>query len=249
MAVTRMLIIPAAGRGSRLGGHAPKALHPVDGRPMIDYLFARYTSIVGRIVVVLAPDGVKMFERYLAGTHYQVDYVVQHEPTGMLPAVLCARDIVAAHRPDSVWITWTDQIGISEHTAWQLADEIERHPEASFVFPTVRQIPPYVHYVRDHSGRISAVLRRRDGGQMPDVGESDAGLFAMSLETYLRDLDEYDRTLAPTTDSERNFLTFIPWLAERAVVHTFPLADAREAIGVNTPEDLRDIETLLRERA
>ena len=36
---------------------------------------------------------------------------------------------------------------------------------------------------------------------------------------------------------ERNFLPFLPWLAERAKVMTFEI-DAAEAQGINTPEDL-----------
>ena len=41
---------------------------------------------------------------------------------------------------------------------------------------------------------------------------------------------------------ERNFVPFVPWLAQRAEVVTFPCTDEREAVGINTPEELRMME-------
>jgi bifunctional N-acetylglucosamine-1-phosphate-uridyltransferase/glucosamine-1-phosphate-acetyltransferase GlmU-like protein len=247
---TRVLIIPAAGRGSRLGWDGPKALCPVAGKPMIDHLLERYASVVDRIVVVVSPAAAPAFERHFRTAGRAVECVAQPEPTGMLPAVLCARPAVETQRPDEVWITWCDQIGISAPTVRRLVEALDGDPGAALVFPTVRQAPPYIHFVRDAAGRIAGVLQRRDGDAMPDAGESDAGLFAMRRDGYLRDLVEYDR-LAPAAAGarERNFLPFIPWLAGRATVRTVDLGDAREAVGVNTPDDLRAVEAYLRERA
>jgi hypothetical protein len=85
---------------------------------------------------------------------------------------------------------------------------------------------------------------------MPEVGESDAGLFSLSQAAYLDLLGRF--AAAPGTGSatgERNFLPFIPWAAARGVVVTFPCTEAAEAIGVNTPEDLAAAERTLQRRA
>ena len=216
---------------------------------MIDHLLDRYGPHTDRIVVIAAPTALTRLRRHLATTSYRVECVVQHEPTGMLPAVLCAQSTISQHRPHHVWITWGDQIAIGAGTVHRLVDETERHPDAALVFPTVRQAPPYVHYARDAAGRIVRVLQRREGDQMPSAGESDAGLFALRLDTYLERLREYDRrTPSHTSTSERNFLPFIPWLAARTVVRTFPLTNGAEAVGVNTPDDLHALESYLRGR-
>ena len=81
---------------------------------------------------------------------------------------------------------------------------------------------------------------------MPPAGESDAGLFALRLDTFRDALPRYAREAPVAKTGERNFLPFIPWLAARARVTTFPLADPRQAVGVNTLEDLRSMETYLR---
>ena len=90
----RVLIIPAAGRGTRLGWDGPKALCPVAGRPMIDHLFERYRAVVDRFIVVAAPSALSLVEQFLERASYRADAVVQEHPTGMLPAVLCARSVV-----------------------------------------------------------------------------------------------------------------------------------------------------------
>jgi bifunctional UDP-N-acetylglucosamine pyrophosphorylase/glucosamine-1-phosphate N-acetyltransferase len=217
---------------------------------MIDHLFERYSALVDHFVVVVAPAAVPAFEQYLRTTPHRAECVVQAEPAGMLPAVLCAQRVIAAQRPDHIWVTWCDQIAISAQTVQRLAEEMERHPDAALVFPTVRQQPPYIHFARNSSSRIVDVLQRREGDNLPPAGESDAGLFALRLDAYLDSLIEYDR-LAPAgaASGERNFLPFIPWLAERATVRTFALTDGREAVGINTPDDLRNVETYLLERA
>ncbi len=90
------------------------------------------------------------------------------------------------------------------------------------------------------------VRQRRDGDDMPRSGESDAGLFAVRLDAFREELPRYAREAPVARTGEQNFLPFIPWLAARARVTTFPLTDAREAVGVNTPEDLQSMEAYLR---
>jgi bifunctional N-acetylglucosamine-1-phosphate-uridyltransferase/glucosamine-1-phosphate-acetyltransferase GlmU-like protein len=217
---------------------------------MLDHLFRRYGPFVSQVVVVVAPAAADAIADHLREAGVDAECVPQVQPTGMLPAILCARPAVEAARPDQVWITWCDQIGISANTVADLAAAFDHAPEPALVFPTVRQAPPYIHFARDADGRISQVLQRREGDAMPPVGESDAGLFGLSLDTYLDRLIEFDR-LAPAGGgtNERNFLPFIPWLAGRATVRTFAVPDAREAIGVNTLDDVRVLEAYLSGRA
>ncbi len=48
---------------------------------------------------------------------------------------------------------------------------------------------------------------------MPDVGESDAGLFSLSRDAFLTQLPAYAVSLETGTGTgERNLLPFIPWI-------------------------------------
>jgi bifunctional UDP-N-acetylglucosamine pyrophosphorylase / glucosamine-1-phosphate N-acetyltransferase len=241
----RLLIVPAAGLGSRLGGSAPKLLALVNGRPMLEHLLEMYLG-VDRVAVVVHPMAVDAVGRLLGAA---ADVFVQEQPTGMLDAILLARPAVETHEPRRVLITWCDQIAIHPRTIARLIEATAPPADPPLVLPTCLQPDPYIHFERDGEGTIRRVLHRREGDSMPATGESDAGLFDLSRRAFLDWLPEYARSVdAGSGTGERNFLPFIPWAAARAAVTTFPCLDPEEAIGVNTPADLARVERYLRER-
>lgn len=243
----RLLIIPAAGLGSRLGVRTPKVLTPVNGQPMLDHLLRLYAPVVGGVAVVVHPLAQSDVREALGETR-EVTLFVQDWPTGMLDAILLARPAVEAKQPRRVWITWCDQVAIHPLTLARLAAADAADPLVAL--PTCEGPSPYIHFARDASGQIVRVLHRREGDAMPEVGESDAGLFSLSLGAYLDLLPQFaDDPGTGSRTGERNFLPFIPWAAARGAVETFPCEDAAEAIGVNTQEDLALVERTLRARA
>jgi bifunctional UDP-N-acetylglucosamine pyrophosphorylase / glucosamine-1-phosphate N-acetyltransferase len=246
--MTRLLIIPAAGRGSRLGAGRPKPLVHVNGRTMLDHLADLYRSQVSHVVVVAHPAFAPEIDAW-SRVQGNASVTTQDEPTGMLDAILLASPAVRAHQPESVWITWADQIAVLPATAQRLADVCRRPPIPALALPTVLRPDPYTHFERDAGGRLSRFLQRREGDTMPAEGESDMGLFALTRDTFETDLAEYSRTVRPATGTgERNFVPFVPWLAQRKTVVTFPCTDPMEAVGINTPDELHAIERWLRTR-
>jgi bifunctional N-acetylglucosamine-1-phosphate-uridyltransferase/glucosamine-1-phosphate-acetyltransferase GlmU-like protein len=246
----RVLLIPAAGMGSRLGASRPKLLVEVGGQPMLDRLRDLYAQHVARIVVVVHPSFERTVAAHVEAWDVPVATVVQERPTGMLDALLLARGEITREPFDSVWITWCDQVAVHPATVARLADTTAVRPAATLVLPTVTRRSPYIHFERDSSGRIVRVLHRREGDRMPEVGESDMGLFALTPHGYRQQLQEYAIDVAPgAATGERNFLPFISWLAGRGEVVTFPSVDDTEAVGVNTPEELALVERYLVSRA
>lgn len=241
----RALIIPAAGRGSRLQSDIPKVLYPIAGRPMIDHLLDLYTPFVDAFVLVVSPEFEDLVRRHCGGRK-RVSYALQMRPDGMLPAILAAAPTLADHRPDSVWITWCDQVAIRPSTLRRLAALTQTEPFPDLVFPTVRKRDPYIHFDRDDEGRITAVRHRREGDAMPEVGEGDSGLFAVSFSAYFDLLPAFAAELQQgASTGERNFLPFIPWIAQRGAVVTYDVEDELESLGVNTATDARSIEEYL----
>ena len=245
-----VLIIPAAGAGTRLQSTTPKVLSPVNGRAMVDHLFDRYRDKVHRVVLVVHPSFETEVRRHvdrIAGA-LDVQYAQQPEPTGMLDAILLASDAAQRAPAARVWITWCDQIGIHPDTVSTLARLSRERAEAAAILPTSQQSTPYIHLDRDAAGRIMGIRQRREGDRMPDTGESDMGLFSLSPDAYFNLLPQFGREATQASSTrERNFLPFLPWLAQRGhAVITFPSTNELEAIGINTPEDRRRIEAYLR---
>lgn len=242
--MTRLLIIPAAGRGSRLGGDVPKVLAPVAGRPMLDHLERLYRHAVGHVVVVTHPSFSSRVRARLAAFGWGATVVEQASPTGMLDAILLAAPEVLARQPDRVWITWCDQIAIRPETIRRVQELEMRDREAGVIMPTARSVDPYIHFSFDETGRVTSLLQRREGDAMPAEGQSDAGFFSLSRRAFLEDLRWFaghGATGAGT--AERNFL---PFLVDRRIV-TIPVQPF-EAIGVNTPDDARAVEPHVRPR-
>jgi bifunctional N-acetylglucosamine-1-phosphate-uridyltransferase/glucosamine-1-phosphate-acetyltransferase GlmU-like protein len=245
--MSRLLIIPAAGAGSRLGGALPKVLVPVGGVAMLDRLLTLYDQVVDRVVVVVNPTFADRVRRHLdrSDAAGRVDCLDQAAPTGMLDAILLARPFVIDQNLSSVWVTWCDQVAVHAKTIERLAARTSPHRNP-LVMPTVIAREPYIHFERDTSGRIVRVLHRREGDVMPETGESDMGLFALSAPAFCERLPAYaERVESGHKTRERNFLPFIPWLARTDTIETFPAENLMEAVGINTPEELAAVEEYL----
>jgi len=244
--MSRALIVPAAGRGSRLGSEGPKFLHPVGGRPMLDYLLDLYRSQVDRVVLVVHPSADAAVRRHCAQREVDASIVHQTEATGMLDAILIPHAALEQDRPELVLISWCDQIAVRPDTVRRLIERAEESPRPWLTLATGWNENPYIHLQRDERDRIVRVLERREGKEMPDRGEGDSGIFALSAAAYFDRLPEFaaeSRTSEGT--GERNFLPFIPWAAARGEVATIAVEHPLEQVGVNTPEQAAQLEAFL----
>jgi hypothetical protein len=98
---------------------------------------------------------------------------------------------------------------------------------------------PYVEYVFD-GPRLAAVRQSREGDATTPNGFSDVGAFLLGTEG-LREAWTGFLTAAPPgiQTGEVNFLPFLPFLSARGwKVTPLEVADATEARGINTPDDL-----------
>ncbi len=240
----RLLIIPAAGRGSRLDSSEPKVLTRVAGLPMLDHLERLYRRHVDDVVVIAHPSFATRVRGRLAAFGWRATVLEQDQPTGMLDAILLARPHVQRTQPDRVWITWCDQIAMSPASIARLMELEARDRDAGVIMPTARGPHPYTHLERDETGCVTRFLQSREGDLMPEAGESDAGLFSLSRRAFLEDLKWFaGEAPAGEGTAERNF---VPFIVGRRVVG-FPCAPI-EATGVNTPEELALVEPHVKPR-
>jgi bifunctional N-acetylglucosamine-1-phosphate-uridyltransferase/glucosamine-1-phosphate-acetyltransferase GlmU-like protein len=216
---------------------------------MLDWLLDLYRGVVDCVIVVVHPSFAAQVRAHGETTGARLEYQVQETPTGMLDAILRATPAVVSSDASRILITWCDQVAIHPQTVEHLTTLSDTQPGAALVMPTARQSDPYIHLERDTTGRIVRVLHRREGDRLPPVGESDMGLFSLSRDAFLNDLASFAASAGTGgATGERNFLPFIPWIAARGEIVTFPGVDAIEAVGVNTPEELQRVEGYLAAR-
>jgi bifunctional UDP-N-acetylglucosamine pyrophosphorylase/glucosamine-1-phosphate N-acetyltransferase len=100
---------------------------------------------------------------------------------------------------------------------------------------------PYVQYVFDEPGRLVNVLQSREGDTCERIGFSDVGLFGLSVQGLMDAWLRWERSgILGGQTGEVNFLPLLSFLSKELAwpVHRLIVADATEARGVNTPEDL-----------
>jgi bifunctional UDP-N-acetylglucosamine pyrophosphorylase/glucosamine-1-phosphate N-acetyltransferase len=106
--MTICAVIPAAGRGTRLGGDGPKILTPLtDTQTVWDILHAKLAPRVDHIHLVLSPEGAAVFPALPA----HVSHSIQSAPTGMGDAIF--RGHAVWSRYDAILIVWGDQVFVS----------------------------------------------------------------------------------------------------------------------------------------
>ncbi len=233
-------VIPAAGRGSRLGLDRPKILAPIDGETTIwSILHEKLARRVDKICVVVGQP----FNLPNAGRN--VITALQPEPRGMGHAVFCAWDIWKQY--DDLLVIWGDQVNISENT---LDCAIAAHRQAAkpaLTLPLTKTAKPYVQYDFDEAGRLHRIRQTREGDLTDPTGQSDVGLFLLSTEGLKEAWEAHLSTgQRGAATGELNFLPLLPYLSTKCGwnVQTIPVADPDEARGINTPADL----TYFRER-
>jgi len=238
-------VIPAAGRGSRLGFHRPKILYPVAGRPILDWLLDFLSPNCSELVFVLSPDGAADVSSELARRlpgRYKV--VIQETPTGMGDAVALALPVVRT--PHTV-VVWGDQVALRRWSV-EACLRLQQGPLApDMTCPTVMRDRPYIHFERNAQGRIAALLQAREGDVMPARGESDTGFFCFRTPVLVRLLEDLRRMPANGRGTgEFNFLPVIPMAARQGTVITPRLMSVEETVGVNSAEDAGGLEEFLR---
>lgn len=240
------VVIPAAGRGTRLGFDLPKILFPVAGKPILAWLVERFRPNASRFVFVLSPEGaphvLPVLESLLPGAF---EIVIQPSPTGMGDAV--ERGLAAVRTPSAA-VVWGDQVNLRA-TSVQAVMRLHQGPLAPLgTVPTVMTSPPYIHFARNGEGVLCGLLQAREGDAMPSQGESDTGFFCFAsqpLAALLTELRASGQATGRLT-GEFNFLPVIPLAAARhGGVLTPSLVAPEETIGINSRDDAARVESFL----
>ncbi|WP_433429575.1 NTP transferase domain-containing protein [Nonomuraea sp. CA-141351] len=231
-------VIPAAGRGTRLGQGIPKIMIEVaEGVTVWHLLLRRLRPWTERIHVVLSPDGEAPF-RDLAAVEIgagAVSVSVQERPTGMGDAIFGAAGHWAAY--ETILVVWGDQANLSPATVREV---VAAHPGKGLTLPLVPMAEPYVEYELSE-GRLVRVRQSREGDECRPGGLSDVGVFCLATEGLGAAWERYTAEAAQgAATGEVNFLPFLPHLsrAEGLPVTVVPVADPDEARGINTADDL-----------
>ena len=240
-----VLLVLAAGKGTRMRSRRPKVLHPVCGRPMLLHVTALGRALGAKRSLVIVGSGQEEVCEALA--REQVEIVVQTEQLGTAHALLQAREALEGQR-GPVLIVHGDQPLYRAATLETLLD-VYRSRSADLALLVGRFPDPagYGRIVRDPDGRIDRIVEESEAS--PEVRAVDE----VNLGVYVAEASFLFETLTRVADRNQKgefFLTDIVELALEAGqrVETALLEDWSEGLGVNDRADLARAEALMRAR-
>ena len=236
-------LIMAAGHGTRMRSELPKVLHPVCGKPMVEWVIdAARAAGAGRVVCVTRPgDGVA--ERLPEG----VDVAEQSEGEGTGAAVLAAAGQLGDGGP--VVILSGDHPLVAADTIRELVHAHAQDGAVATMLTTDRLDPAgYGRVVRSGDGAVARIVETKHTDGLP---AEELAIREVNLGTYAFDGGQLLSALqdVPSEHGERYLTGAIPLLRERGGrIAAYLTEDASGAHGVNDRVGLMEVERLARRR-
>jgi len=237
-------VILAAGKSKRMHSDMPKVLHPACGRPMIEYVLdAARAAGCSRIVVVVGHKA-DVVKEALAH-HRDVEFALQSEQLGTGHAVMMAREQLADYDGPVLVLTGDTPLLKASSLARLLKEQ--RDHQASCVVGTARteNNEGLGRIVRDAQGEFLRIVEQKDA--TPDertITEINTGCFAYDCRSLFTALTD----VRPNNLQAEYYLTDCAEILRKAgkVVRAACLFEISEAMGVNTQEQLQEVERVMK---
>ena len=239
------VIILAAGQSTRMRSALPKILHPLAGRPMIQYgLDAARALGAGRPILVVGHGA----EEVRALLKDAAEYVYQAQRLGTGHAVLQARPLVEP-RGGSVMVYYGDMPLLRPETLAALAQVHTEHAGRSpLTMLTVHSSNSmgFGRVVRDPAGRILAVVEEAvASAEQKRITELNCGVYCFESAWLWPHLERI-----PLNAKGEYYLTDLVEMAaqEGYPIPAWTLEDIEEVQGINDRVHLAQAERIMRRR-
>ncbi|OGY48369.1 MAG: hypothetical protein A3J65_01480 [Candidatus Buchananbacteria bacterium RIFCSPHIGHO2_02_FULL_45_11b] len=244
------IIILAAGAGKRMGEpELPKVLIELNGRPLINYLLAavKKSGIDSRPVIVVGQKAELVKETL--GPEY--DYVLQAEQLGTGHAVMRAKSLLE-NKAENILVLYGDQPLLNFETINNLAGV---HLASGKVLTMGTVLVPdfsdwragffdFGRVGRDESGKVIGIIEKKDAApEQLAIKEVNPSYFCFQAGWLWQNLEK----IKNDNQQKEYYLTDLIKIARQQgeEIATVPI-EPKEAAGVNTEEQLKLIEKLMK---
>lgn len=240
------IIILAAGHGKRMQSELPKALTPLRGKPFVSHVLGAIKSsgICASPIIVIGQKGDQV--RETLGSSYS--YAVQEEQLGTGHAVMISEEM--AKGADTIVVLYADHPLVSSDTITKLVNT-QKENNATLTMATAT-VPDFLEwrsaflsfgrFVRDENGKIEKIVETKDATEgEKDIKEVNPAYMCFDAKWMW----EHLHMLKNENAQGEYYLTDLVGMAfkESKKIATISI-DPKEALGVNTKEQLELIEQL-----
>lgn len=240
------VIILAAGQGKRMKSRLPKVLHKLQGRPLLAHVLETAKHLdVFKIVVVIGHGGERVKVEMMESA---CRFVTQEEQLGTAHAVQQAEGELSDFQGD-ILILSGDVPLITPRTIEKL---IQAHRNSGAVLSLISAVLEnpggYGRIVRsggDNNHMVAAIREEKDASaKEKQIDEINTGIYCVKKEFLFENL----RRIGRQNEQKEYYLTDLVGLAVRdhQPVVCLQTGDSREVLGINTPEELENLEKSLK---
>lgn len=241
------IVILAAGQGKRMKSELPKVLCELKGKPMLEYLVESVIASGAdkRPIIVVSPDNKEKIQKALI--KYDCQYAIQEKQLGTGHALSCAQKLVG-DSIERVICLYGDHPFFKAETIKRLADSANGILTIMTAklenFDGWRQCFYYWgRIIRNEAGRIIASVEFKDAmEEIRQITEVNPSMYCFERKWLWKNLKKLDNKNAQA----EYYLTDVVKLAFKQGLEIKSCeVDPREAIGINSPEELKIAESLI----
>lgn len=239
------LLILAGGKGTRLQSdkfNLPKALKELNGKPLIEYVLENTSFIKKEDTYIVVGYKGDMIKEYL-GPKY--NYINQDKQLGTGHAVMVAESSLK-DCDDDIMILYGDMPMISEKTFKEFAEYHKTKNSMCTVLASIfENQPPYGRIIRDENNNFLRVVEEKDCTEnQKKIKELNCGPNIIHSSVLFDAL----KGVRNNNNQGEYYLTDVPEIIRKSghIVNIFVCKECSEMLGINTLEDLKQGEDLIR---
>jgi bifunctional UDP-N-acetylglucosamine pyrophosphorylase / glucosamine-1-phosphate N-acetyltransferase len=242
-------IVLAAGLGTRMRSHRAKVLHELGGEPMLAHTLRAIAGVPpDRLILVV---GYQAEEVETAARRALPDQEIiaarQHRQLGTADAARAGSLLLPTDFSGDVLIGYGDMPMLSPATLRKfIAYHHSNSSVLSFISVQIGDGGSYGRVLRDKHGMVVSIIEARDATPAQlSITEINTGIYLVNSEFLRRALDE----VGPNNSQNEFYLTDIVAIAGRLRVkaYAWTAPDSAEFTGINSREELANMEAQLRE--
>ncbi len=238
-----LVIILAAGMGTRMNSDKIKVLHKIAGKPMINYVIDQAYNLSNDVVCVVGHQSEKVKNEL--DEYQNLNFVYQKKQLGTGHAVMQAKDYIESHN-GPVLILYGDTPLLKQETLISLIDKhIEERAGMTVLTSRLKNPTGYGRIIKDEHGQLIDIIEEQDAGpKIKEIKEINTGLYCFSSGLLIEALNDLDND---NNQGEYYLPETMNHIKKDHKIIT-ESADFEEIIGVNDREDLAEAECIIRQR-
>ena len=240
-------IILAAGKGTRMEDLSrPKVMFEVLGKPLLEYSLHNVQSAGVKDIILVVGYKKEKVEEYFGA---RVEYAFQQEQLGTGHAVKCGLEKISSDT-DAVLVCYGDMPLYRPESICRLMRDYELYKPVIAMFSVFFEQPDYWAYgriIRDESDKVTAIVEQKDCTvEQRNIRECNPGFYIFDAQWLRKNISR----LKDTNAQKEYYLTDLVGMAvkQQQKVIALPVSEEAEALGINTKQQLKEAEEVLKKR-